>query len=75
MGKEERPNLLPLVQNAINKSLSPQRGNVCPLTAFSEMEAPMAVSSFSRKSLLYLSRLSSYQLNERLKLKLYGCEL
>lgn len=47
---DEWPDLLPLVQSALNNAPSPQRANVSPVTAFTGMEATPPIATFIRSS-------------------------
>lgn len=46
MRPEEWPDLLPLVQSALNNAPSPQRSDIAPIIAFTAMEATPPVSTF-----------------------------
>jgi len=43
------PDLVPLVQSALNNSLSPQRGNLAPITIFMGKEPSPPISTFWRR--------------------------
>lgn len=47
---EEWPDLLPLVQSAINNAPSPQRADIPPVTAMTGMDATTPISTFYRSS-------------------------
>lgn len=46
----EWPDILPLVQSALNNSPSPQRGNISPFTAFMGREPTAPIATFLRNS-------------------------
>jgi len=48
MDLKEWPDLMPLVQSALNNAPSPQRGNVAPITAFTGMEPSPPIATFLR---------------------------
>lgn len=67
LSQEDWPDLLTLVQSVINNSPSPQRGNVCPITAFTGHESTPTIKTFiqsiSMKAInsddIHLERLSN----------------
>ena len=50
MRSEEWPDLLALLQSALNNTRSTQRGNVSPITAFTGMEPSPPISKFMRST-------------------------
>lgn len=50
MDFKEWPDLLPILQSALNNSPSPIRGSIAPITAFSGMESTPTILTFLRTS-------------------------
>ena len=50
MDFSEWPDLVPMVQNSLNNSPSPQRGNLAPITIFLGVDASSPISTFMRSS-------------------------
>jgi hypothetical protein len=47
---EEWPDILPLLQSALNNAHSPQRGTISPVTAFTGMDSTPPISTFLRSN-------------------------
>ena len=69
MDKKEWPDLIPIVQSVLNNSPSPQRGNVCPITAFMGREPTPPIRTFLRNATVKTVTLSEAQAESALNVK------
>ena len=69
MENKEWPDLIPIVQSVLNNSPSPQRGNVCPITAFQGREPTPPVCTFIRTATTTPVTVTEAQLESKLNIE------
>ena len=68
MSFTEWPDILPLVQSALNNVPSPQRGNISPITAFMGREPTAPIATFLRSSTIKPITVEAAKLKKRLNI-------